>query len=85
MMKWGDVCLYRKNTNPRQRGYLNLYYLDKEVVTEQLNPPLIAIRAIESVNVLKGLLLAWQSNDPNIHSTDITSHFYAPDEKRTIV
>lgn len=82
MMKWGDVCLYRKNTNPRQRGYLNLYYLDKEVVTEQLNPPLIAIRAIESVNVLKGLLLAWQSNDPNIHSTDITHHFFAPDEKK---
>lgn len=83
MMDWGDVCLYRKNTNPKLRGFLNLYYLDKEVVTEQLNPPLIAIRAIESLNVLKGLLLAWQSKDPNICSTDVTQHFYELDEKKT--
>lgn len=82
MMKWGDVCLYRKNNNPRQRGYLNLYYLDKEVVTEQLNPPLIAIRAIESVNVLKGLLMAWQSSDPSISSTDVTDQFYELDDKK---
>jgi hypothetical protein len=84
MMSFGDVCLYKKNTNPNQRGYLNLYYIDKEVVTEQLNPPLIAIRAIESVNVLKGLLLSWeQGDDKNICSTDVTDYFYEPDEKKT--
>jgi ribonuclease HI len=82
MMKWGEACLYKKNTNPKQRGYLNLYYLDKEVVTEQLSPPLIAIRAIESVNVLKGLLLAWESKDPNINCTDVTDYFYETDDKK---
>lgn len=83
MMNFGDVCLYKKNMNPNSRGYLNLYYLDKEVVTEHLYPPLIAIRAIESVNVLKGLLLAWQQgDDENITSTDVTSEFYEPDEKK---
>jgi len=83
MMKFGDVCIYRKNTNPNARGYLNLYCLDKEVLTEHLYPPLIAIRAIESVNVLKGLLLAWeQGDDLNIVSTDVTSEFYEVDEKK---
>ena len=84
LMTFGDVCLYKKNTNPNQRGYLNLYYLDKEVVTEHLYPPLIAIRAIEAVNVLKGLLMSWEQNDDiNICSTDITDQFYELDEKKT--
>jgi hypothetical protein len=83
MVTYGDVCLYKKNTNPNQRGYLNLYYIDKEVVTEQLSPPLIAIRAIESVNVLKGLLLSWeQGDDQNITSTDVTDYFYEQDDKK---
>ncbi len=85
MVTYGDVCLYKKNTNPNQRGYLNLYYIDKEVVTEQLSPPLIAIRAIESVNILKGLLLAWeQGDDKNICSTDVTDYFYELDDKKKI-
>lgn len=82
MMLYGETCLFTRGNNPNSKGYLNLYYLDKEVVTEQLSPPLIAIRAIESVNVLKGLLLAWeQSDDVNVVSTDITDVFYETGKK----
>lgn len=51
-------------------------------ISSCIRPPLIAIRAVESVNYLKGLFLAWKENRlEGVYTTDITANFYTPDKK----
>jgi len=58
---------------------------DEEPISTRLNPPLIAIRAVEAVNFLKGMFLAWKEGSlQNVHQSDITSCFYEPDKKDTL-
>lgn len=75
--RFGEVCVYRPN-NRR----LDMHFLDGEPVTKELNPPRLAMRAIDAVNTLKGLLLAWKDNTPNtVTATDLTEVFYEKDAK----
>jgi ribonuclease HI len=56
-------------------------------ITRELNPPLLAYRALQAVNLLKGLLLTWRKEDlePNPKSmlgvTDITDTLFDKDDK----
>lgn len=53
-----------------------------ESLSLRLNPPLIAIRAVESVNFLKGMFLAWKDGtDDQVVKTNITDAFYVKDKK----
>lgn len=78
---FGEDCLYRPN---KKLLSLNISEekFDEEPITTELNPPRIAVRAVESLNMLKGLLLDWRNN-PNTElvATDITSLLYEKDEK----
>ncbi len=75
--RFGEICMYRKFSNK-----LDLHFLDDEPLTKELKPPRIAMRAIESVNTLKGIFLAWQDKTPDtVTATPVTSLFYDIDEK----
>lgn len=56
-------------------------------ITKELNPPLLAYRSLQSVNLLKGLLLMWkkhhdeQSENKHLGVTDITSLIYDQNDK----
>jgi ribonuclease HI len=87
LMRFGDVCLYRPH-----RNRMDLYFIEKktmpdgkvvdEPVTKELNPPRLAMRAIESVNLLKGLVLSWLDEEQaGVTQTDMTDTFYAIDSK----
>lgn len=57
---------------------------DEEPISLRLNPPLLAMRAVESVNFLKGLYLAWKDGRleaDGVMATDITASFF-DDEKK---
>ncbi len=57
---------------------------ENEPVSQRLNPPLIAIRAMEAVNFLKGMFLTWKSGEAQAKGlivTDITDVFFDNDKK----
>jgi ribonuclease HI len=55
---------------------------DGDPVATELYPPRIAIRAIESLNILKGLLLDWKNNEnTKLCQTDITDKVYEKNKK----
>lgn len=57
---------------------------DSEPISAILNPPMLAMRAVEGVNFLKGVYLAWQDGtlaEKGVVSTDITSYFYEEEKK----
>jgi ribonuclease HI len=73
---YGESCFYCPSTKK-----LDMHYLDKDPITKELRPPRQAIRAVEALNVMKGLLLSWQSGlDKKIKQTDITSLIYDLDK-----
>jgi hypothetical protein len=50
-------------------------------MTKGLQPPKLAMRAVEGLNELKGVLVAWRNKDINIVDTQITNYFYEEDKK----
>lgn len=54
----------------------DLSFVNEEPLTEDLRPPRLAIRAVDCVNTLKGLLLAFEENDPRLKRTDLTTTLY---------
>lgn len=76
ILNYGEVCLYTPFVNK-----LDLHYLNAEPLTKELKPPRLAIRAIEAVNVLKGVLEQWRSGSHPFQETDITSALYELDAK----
>jgi ribonuclease HI len=72
----GAACLY----HPR-RKFLDLYYVDKTPVVVEFNPPILAYRAIEELNHLKALHLAWQAREEHLTITEITDQIYMTDAK----
>ena len=91
LLSFGDIMLYQQH-----RYKLDLHLLgadsaprskdkdDKEgePVTKELKPPRLAMRAIEAVNTLKGVLLAWKDKErTDITSTDITPVLFDIDDK----
>ena len=79
--RFGDAVLYRSNKNK-----LDLFIvdnLDSDQLTKELNPPRIAIRAVEAVNALKGILLDFEDNPVTaIIATDITHELYDMSNKK---
>ena len=97
LLRFGDVCMLQRKTDR-----LDLYLIQSDQVkddaidnttlpgaplTRELNPPLLALRAIQAVNLLKGVLLAWKNKVQDKVETkgllgkDVTSTFYAIDDK----
>lgn len=80
LLRFGEVVLHK--TFPNR---LDLHYVDSlttEPITRELNPPRIAIRAVEAVNALKGILLDWRDNkSTELVSTDLLEHIYEISEK----
>jgi ribonuclease HI len=77
LANFGEVCFYLPSTRK-----LDMHFIDKEPVTKELNPPKLAMRAVDSVNKLKGVLLAAQDpTDTSLCFTNITSLIYEIDSK----
>ncbi len=77
IMTYGDVCFYTP-----YKDKLDMYFIDSEPVSRELRPPRLAMRAIEQVNILKGILKAYQGkNDPCLITTDITGIIFDIDDK----
>jgi hypothetical protein len=48
----------------------------------EMNPPLIAQRGFDIINLLKGIIIQWKAgNTSHLTATDITSTFYEADAK----
>lgn len=79
--RFDDDCLYQPNPK-----FLSLNISEEnekdEPITTELNPPRIAQRAIDSLAMLKGLLLDWKDNpQTELVGTDITDLLYEVDSK----
>lgn len=75
IMTYGDVCFYTP-----YKDKLDMYFVDSEPVTRELRPPRLAMRAIEQVNILKGIYQSFMTGkDTNLVETDITNLFYDVD------
>jgi ribonuclease HI len=80
LYKYGDKCIFRPN-----QARIDLAYIDSQPITRGLVPPKLAMRAVEAVNELKGVLLAWrEGKDSNIIETDITMDIFQVDKKDTL-
>ncbi len=72
IMTYGDVCFYTQ-----YRDKLDLSFVDSEPITRELRPPRLAMRAVESVNILKGIYQCYiQGRNENLIETDVTNLFY---------
>ena len=81
LMRFGEECLHRPNKRLLSLNIGEANSKEEPVVVE-LYPPRIAIRTIEALNMLKGLLLDWRDNkESELVSTDITDLFYEKDPK----
>lgn len=72
ILRFGDACFMQPKPHR-----LDLNFVDDEPITRELTPPLLAIRAIQAVNQLKGILLEWKQGDrQRITCTSLTEQFY---------
>lgn len=69
---YGKCSFTRPNPNR-----LDLRTIEKEPLTRELRPPMLAMRAIESLSVLKSILIDYKNNVQEGYTTiDITDSFY---------
>lgn len=71
---YGKACLVR--SHPRR---LDLDFVDKEPITQEHNPPRLAMEAISAISELKDILIAFREDklsDRYIEKFDITDKFY---------
>ena len=61
---------------------LDLFTLDKEPLTRELNPPKIAMRAVDCLNDIATKLVLFKNNSTEVTATDITSIIYTVEEKK---
>lgn len=71
IVEYGDSVLER----PKDRWDF-LHVTNKEPVTRVLNPPRIAMRAVEDLSWLAGKLDEYESGSDKLTITDLTHHFY---------
>lgn len=88
LMVWGEdlLCLNLKKSQQRRKDLYLVGGSDEEPVTSVLNPPLLAMRAVESVNFLKDLFLHWKEGRlgaAGVLATDITALFYEDEIKKS--
>ena len=75
---FGSATLVRHH--PRKA---DLTFIDKTPITQEKNPPLLALRVIEAMSDLKARLIDFESNNLSGYTvTDITEHFYRKTEKK---
>lgn len=79
LLRFGEICL------SRPFGYkldLHLFGDDKSPMTKELKPPRLAMRILESLNMLKGTLQSWQDKQSdNLTETNITELLFTIDSK----
>ena len=79
--RFGAAVMYRPRKNRLDMHMVD--NLESDPLTKELNPPRIAIRAVEAVNSLKGTLLDFEENPVTaIIATDITSEIFEKDDKK---
>lgn len=70
--KYGNSSVIRAN-----KLRLDLYTLDNEPLTREIRPPRLAMRAIEAVSTLKGILLGYRTDQlKEAVIIDVTDQFY---------
>lgn len=75
-------ALSRKNTKRLDLFVTKDGAKEGDTVATELYPPRISIRAVESLNILKGLLLDWKNNkDTKLCQVDITDKVYGKNKK----
>ena len=79
LTNYGQVCLYQPFPN-----LFDLHFVDTEPVTKVIKPPRLAIRAIEALNVLKGMLDQQLKDPATFKETDITDQIYEIDNKQKL-
>lgn len=72
---YGPVCLVRAN-----KYSIDLNCLDKDPLTRELRPPRLAMRAIESLSILKSLLDKYKNKDTSLQTFDLTNILYVKEE-----
>jgi ribonuclease HI len=78
--RYGTDCLYRRNPRRFDLSHVSKQS-DEEPVSKELNPPLLAWRAIEALNVLKTLMNEYSVNNPEFVKTDITDLVFETTDK----
>jgi len=79
LTNYGQICLYQPFPNR-----FDLHFVDTEPVTKVIKPPRLAIRAIEALNVLKGMLDQQLKDPTTFKETDITDQIYEIDNKQKL-
>lgn len=74
--RFGHGCLYRGN-----KHRIDLNFSDGDPVTRGLVPPRLAMRTINRINELCGILQAHKLNENHFTTTDITDCFYTLNKK----
>lgn len=89
LMRFGEAVLHKPHPVRNDLFYItgDRTVEDKEPITKELKPPRIAMRAIEALNYMKGLLISYeQVSETELIKTDITDLIYEKDEKgRTVL
>lgn len=55
---------------------LDLYTLDKEPLTKEFRPAKLAMRAVDSLSFINGILARYREGDPSLQTYDLTDIFY---------
>ena len=89
LLRFGEICMHQPSVRkldmhvlPQSRVEHDKAAAQGEPLTKELRPPLLAMRAVEAVNVLHGVLATWR--DPaqtSLVTTDITAVFYEQSTK----
>jgi ribonuclease HI len=74
---YGPTCLVKTNNYS-----IDLDCLDKDPLTKELRPPRLAMRAIESLSILKSLLDKYKNKDTSLQMFDLTNILYAKEENK---
>lgn len=78
--RFGEHFMYRPDSKR-----LDMHLVDNlsgDPLTKALNPPRLALRAVEAVNALKGIMLRYEAGDEGeLTQTDITEQIYEKDKK----
>ena len=78
LLEHGEITLERAHSKPNQ---LDFNHISKEPLTREYRPPRLSMRALEALNMLKGVLDTYRSGTHPYAVTDVTDLFYGEDEK----
>ena len=80
---YDDIMRFKELTMlQRDKSRLDLYWLDKEPLTRELQPPMLAMRAIEALSELNDKLVLFTNESSDLVVTDITGVLYTFESKK---